>query len=211
MKQSVPFYANTADDMRCLQACYRMVLKYFLPDREFTWEEIDKLLCAEVGKGTWWHAALLGIEKLGIRTKLIEPFDYQKFFDQGIDYLYTIYPKKLADWHKEKSNLFSVKHLIPEFLHTCHFENRPATFDDFDSLPSEGWLIGTEINARTLSGKEGLSPHMILVFAKEGDRYLFHDPGLPPLPNRTATQDQLIEARKYAGENKMSLVAFRKQ
>ncbi|OGG23744.1 hypothetical protein A3A79_00865 [Candidatus Gottesmanbacteria bacterium RIFCSPLOWO2_01_FULL_43_11b] len=61
------------DDMRCVQSCFRMVLKYFLPDREFTWEELDELLHAQIGKGTWWHGALLGIEKLGIQTKLIEP------------------------------------------------------------------------------------------------------------------------------------------
>lgn len=210
MKRVIPFYSNTPDDMRCVQACFRMVLKYFFPDKEFSWEELDKLLHAEIGKGTWWHAALLGIKKLGIRTKLIEPFDYRKFYDQGLDYLYRVYPKKLADWHKEKSNLFEVKRFIPQFLKICDFENRPATFDDMDRLLEAGWLVGTEVNAKVINGLVGLSPHMVLIFAKEGEYYCFHDPGSPPFPDRFASRKQMIEARKYAGKNSLSLVAFKR-
>ncbi|OGG23745.1 hypothetical protein A3A79_00870 [Candidatus Gottesmanbacteria bacterium RIFCSPLOWO2_01_FULL_43_11b] len=70
--------------------------------------------------------------------------------------------------------------------------------------------MGTEINARVLRHKDGVSPHMVLIFAKENGNYLLHDPGLQPMPNFSASWQLLTRARRYAGKNSMSLVGFKK-
>lgn len=41
--KNVPFFANTADDTHCVQTSFKIMLKFFLPNRDFGWEELDKL------------------------------------------------------------------------------------------------------------------------------------------------------------------------
>lgn len=41
--QNVPFYSNTPDDTHCFQAVLKMVLKYFQPEKYYSFEQLDKL------------------------------------------------------------------------------------------------------------------------------------------------------------------------
>lgn len=41
--KKVPFYPNTPDQTHCVQAGIKIVLKSFLPDRDFSMEELEKL------------------------------------------------------------------------------------------------------------------------------------------------------------------------
>jgi hypothetical protein len=54
----VPFYANTNDDSHCVQAAFRIMLKYFLPDQEFGYRELDNLTAKVGNHGTWWPPGL---------------------------------------------------------------------------------------------------------------------------------------------------------
>jgi len=208
--RSIPFYANTGDNKRCVQACFRMMLAYFLPEREFSWTELDIVSHKVEGKGTWWFPAFVEFEKLGIKTQMVSPFDYQRFYEKGSSYINSITTKEVAQSYIYGSNLLDVKHLIPEFLEQGRVVRRPATIADIDALLSDGWLVGIDCNERVLNGKSGFSSHMILIFDREEDIYIAHDPGLPAYENRRIAQDVLESSWIYAGKNKISLVAFRK-
>lgn len=53
VNKNIPFYSNTSDDTHCLQACLKMLLKYFYPNEEYSWEELDKLTGKKEGMWTW--------------------------------------------------------------------------------------------------------------------------------------------------------------
>ena len=82
----IPFYSNTEDDTHCFQAVIKMVLKFFWPDKEFTWAELDKITAKVEGLWTWQMAGLLWLDANGFEVKDIEAFDYDQFIKKGGDY-----------------------------------------------------------------------------------------------------------------------------
>jgi len=52
MKTEVPFYPNTEDNTHCLQACLKMVLKYFIQEKEYSYEDLDRVTAKVPGLWT---------------------------------------------------------------------------------------------------------------------------------------------------------------
>lgn len=75
----VPFFANTVDNTHCVQACFRMALKYFLPELDFNFGKLDAMTHKVEKKGTWWFPGLVELKKLGIQSKMICAFDYKRY------------------------------------------------------------------------------------------------------------------------------------
>jgi hypothetical protein len=150
--RQVPFYANTADDTHRVQAAFRIMLKYFLPQTDFDWPKLDKITHKLKGKGTWWFAALPTLSQMGLQVRLIECFDYEKFY-QDAGYVLNFFRPELAEWHLEKTNLVSLRPLVPEFTKTVDWRKRTANLADLDKLLADGWLCAINVNARTLNEK----------------------------------------------------------
>ena len=126
--KEVPFFANTEDGTHCVQASFRIILKYFLPERDFTWTELDELSKKEKGKGTWWFPFLAEIQKLGLDIIDVSRFDLKKFYKEGEVYLRAAHDSEVANWMFDKSNLMQVRQYIPLFLKTVDFQNRMTSF-----------------------------------------------------------------------------------
>jgi len=208
-KGAVPFYSNTSDNTHCVQACFRMVLKHFLPDKDFSWKKLAQITKKEKGKGTWWFPALIKLKKLGVESQLIDPFDYEQFYKNNKKYLYKVYKKEIADWYVQKSNLLDVRQFIPQFLKEVDYKNRLATLADMEQLLTKDYLIGADVNANTLINQSGYISHMVVIFSIDDRYFLLHDPGLPPKPNWKVTKKLLLKAWQYPGKDTQSLVAFR--
>lgn len=209
-RQQVPFFSNTKDGTHCVQATFRSMLKHFLPSQEFSWEELDKLSKKEEGKGTWWFPLLLEIQKLGIEIIDISPFDLSRYYEEGEKYLLATQHQEVVDFMLTKSNLKKVRKYIPEFLKKIDFQNRAATLEELKKFVKDGWLVGVDLNSRTLNKKEGYSSHMVTVFGCKDGYIIFHDPGLPPCPRRVVSENLFLQAWEYGGKENKSLVAVRK-
>ena len=205
----VPFFANTKDDTHCVQACFKMVLKFYFPDKDFSFEELDAMSYKVPGKGTWWFPALKQLEAMGVKCKIIELFDYQRYFKEGADYLVEFYGPQIATSILKTTNLEEVKHLIPALFPGVAYENRTAGISDIDELLSDGWLVAPEISSSVINNHVGTTAHMVIVFANDGSNYTFHDPGLPPRAGRVESKKLFQIAMQYAGENNTALLAFR--
>ncbi|HVS79251.1 MAG TPA: hypothetical protein VHD84_03125 [Candidatus Saccharimonadales bacterium] len=210
--KKVPFFANTHDDTHCVQAGFRIMLKYFLPERDFSYDQLDKMSQKQAGKGTWWPPILIELQKLGLDVVCIEGFGYKEFYRGGADYVRQLYRSEAADYYLNHSNLMAIRPLIPEFLRKVQVQTRPATFEDLDSLLAGGWLVGINLNAAALNdlGRSDYVGHMVVVFDKQNDGYWLHDPGLKPRPNRHVTRQKLSEAWLWAGAKTADLVAMKK-
>lgn len=77
--KKVPFYSNTPDDTHCYQAALKMVLKFFLPNKDYSWQELEKLTAKEEGLWTWPTQGLMSLYKMGFKIIDIEDFDIQEF------------------------------------------------------------------------------------------------------------------------------------
>lgn len=209
--KKVPFFANTPDDTHCVQAGFRIMLKYFLPEREFSYEQLDRMSRKQPGKGTWWPPMLIELQKLGLRVKCVEGFSYEEFYKDGESYVRRLYGSETAQYYLEHSNLRQIRPLIPGFLEKIRVENRPATFQDLDWLLDNGWLAGIDLNAAVLNDlkRSDYVGHMVVVFDKAGSDYWLHDPGLKPMPNRRVPRQKLSEAWFWAGPETAGIVGLK--
>jgi hypothetical protein len=126
--------------MHCLQAAFKSILKHYLPDRDFSFELLDKMSHTQSGKGTWWPPLLLELTKLGLKAKDIGPFDYKQFYSEEEPYARSFYPEEVAECHLNRTSLPLIKSLLPEFLEKVDIEARPATLLDIkENLASGCW------------------------------------------------------------------------
>jgi hypothetical protein len=210
VNKDVPFYANTGDGTHCVQACLMTMLKYFLPEKDYTYEEMDEFTYKQKGKGTWWFPFVLKLKKMGLQVVDVSAFDLAEFYKSGEKYLRATHRVEVADWILEKSNLLEVKKYITEFLEKVDFRNRTATLEELKELLNDGWLVGIDLNSRALNEKEGYSSHMVIIFSFENGIFTLHDPGLPPKANRKVSEKLLTKAWEYGGKENKSLIAVRK-
>ena len=71
MKKEIPYFKQP-DNTHCFQACLKMVLKYFFPEKEFTFEELDKITDKPKDKWTWSCTALVELKNIGLKIKQME-------------------------------------------------------------------------------------------------------------------------------------------
>jgi len=198
IKYNVPFFANTKDNTHCVQACFKSILKFFLPERAFSFAELGRMSKKSEGKGTWWFPMYLELKKMRFDIKEISNFDYEKYYKEGKKYLQEIYTNEQTNWYLEKSNLLDVKKYIPEFLVLVKPEVRKATNEDFERLLSEGYLLISDVNYYAIQGKVGYGSHAVVVFGFDEENFYLHDPGLPPRENLKVSKKLF---QKAGGDN----------
>ena len=189
----VPFYPNHKDDMHCEMSVYASVLDYFL-GKKYSWEQLEKLVGFKKRKAAWTVQPLPKMAAMGLDISMIEPFDYERYLKDGKKYLSTLYSKEEIDWYCEHSNILEMTKYIPEFLKTVNHQTRRAILADIDSMLKEGRLVFITVNSRALNNRPGFVSHALLIFDKEGDDYIAHDPGLPPMPSRKIPAGTLWKA-----------------
>jgi hypothetical protein len=147
---------------------------------------------------------------MGLEVVDVSPFDLEEYYKKGETYLRSTNRDEIANWILQKSNLLEVKEYIPEFLRKVDFQNRTTSLDELRELVKDGWLVGIDLNSRTLNQKEGYSSHMVVIFDYNGGIFTLHDPGLPPHADRKVGEKLLLKAWEYAGPENKSLIAVRK-
>jgi len=141
MMINIPFYPNTPDNLHCYQSCLKMVLKYFLPNKEYSYDELDKETDFGGELGTWPFKGMLWLKSLGFDVKDIEMFDYKKFVKEGYKYFLDFYGEEFGkesiknmDLEKETKN---IKRMIEKGIDT---KEKP-TLSMIESLLKENYLI----------------------------------------------------------------------
>jgi hypothetical protein len=196
----VPFVPNSSDNLHCVPAALRMVSKFYF-GKDFTWEEMDKILRVEPGKATWIFPGLTELANQGLQITNIEPIDYKRLYKEGLNSLYKMVGKETADYYIYKSNLPNIIQLIPDYLKVIRNHVRRSKVDELVDCLSDGKLIGVEVNSSILNNKDGFNLHYIILYDFDGKNIIFHDPGLPPVEGRKIFLEDFEKAFDYVGSN----------
>jgi hypothetical protein len=179
-----PFYPNQSDDKHCLQACMMMVLSSRgLPS---SWDELDELTGFRVERGTSVSAGTL---------VLAEQVAGTKFFSKG-DYI-----KRQADGEvetPESTPLRPMQNLAKLLIDKRLFTQFDPNLKRLTSLIEKNYIIAI-VNYNKLHGRGLRSAHAVLLFGKEEDSFLLHDPGNPPNPALKINQDHFMNAFQRQG------------
>lgn len=205
----VPFFSNEADNMHCFQACFKMVLKYFLPDREFTKKDLEKITAFSEKLLTWQLAGVLWMKDKGFEIKNIEIFDYAAFAKDGEEYLLEEFGKEVGRAQIENSNIKQEQILTTTYIQKIKIEKRIPTVKDIKSLLQNDYLIICTINSAILVNKPHYSSHSVVVKGFNDKDFIIHDPGLPPLENRYVGFELFEKAWAYPNEKAKNILAFK--
>lgn len=206
---SVPFYSNTPDDTHCFQAALRMVLKYFEPKKEFSWEDLDKYTEKIDDLWTWPNAGLLWIASLGYEVKDIELFDYEKFVHEGVSYIYKEFGEEVGDAQENHADMQQGIILSKKLLEKNLWEKRMPNIEDIKKFLDEEYLVVCNVNAAKLNDKEGYVGHSTVMKGYTDKEFVLHDPGLPPQENRKVKFEDFEAAWAYPNENAKNIMAFK--
>jgi hypothetical protein len=207
----VPFVANPGK--RCVPACAAMVLEYFLPQVELSWEEVEQLSGHKEGLATWGTQHLLSLNDFGIETAWIEDVDLDRFALAPFEYMRSMFTDDEAYAYQiAHSDLSLEAKRVDEYLDRgLRFEQRVASIDDIKGFLQDKWLVRLEVNGKPLADQPGYGAHSVIVSGFNDDTVIIQNPdsAFGQKPNQTVSWELLERAWQEFGDSK-SLNAYRR-
>lgn len=207
---SVPFYSNTSDNTHCFQAALKMVLKYFQPEKDFSWKKLEIITGKKEGLWTWPLTGLIWMKNNGYEVVDIDVFDFKKFIKDKEKYLIRFFGKESAIEQIRHSDINYEVANTRKLLDTSIIKKDIPSFETLKSLLAKGYLLICGINAKKLNGKKGFEGHFVVIKGFKGNTLLLHDPGLPPIENRKVPFNHFEKAWADPDEKAKSVMAFRR-
>ena len=206
----IPFYPNSKNGMNCMQACMQMILKYYFPEKDYSLEKLNEL--TGVGNRKIWsniRQAAVVLDDLGLKVESYSTGDIELFLKNPKEYAREHY----NDWESilKKIDLDLNVEFTKECLKRGLFEHKKTSFEEIGSFFDEGRLIMCALNMNIFENKEWYRGHFVLITDIREDKIQFHDPGLPPVPNRIEEKDKFIEAFYSHDTDRGVVVVLRKK
>lgn len=205
----IPFYSNMPDNTHCFQASLRMILRYFQPTKEFSWEELEKISGKKEGLWTWPTAALIWMKKQGFEVINIEMFDYHEFVTDGEKYLRKFYGEEVGNEQIAHSDIAQEIEYAKQFLKLNAVTKEIPTAETLKDLLKRKYLLMCLINSQKLDHKSGYVGHFVIVKGFHENEFTIHDPGLPPRENLKVNVAEFEEAWAFPNERAKNVMVFR--
>ena len=208
--KSVPFFAYTQDNTHCYQSVLKMILKYFEPDKEYSYEELDILSGKVPGKWTWDTRAIINMKKMAFQVLAMDNFDYLKFSLNARDYMNSRLGFEAAAEQEKHSDFIKEMKDAKEYYQELGNSKKIPEISDIKRLIREGYLVSCNINGRTLRGRDGYSGHFVLVVGFTDNTLIIHNPGTPPVSNQEVDNLLFTRAWAFPSHDRQNLTAFKK-
>ncbi len=191
-------YFKQSDDTHCFQACLKMVLKHFFPEKDFSYNELDQISNKAEDKWTWCCAALIDIKKMGLKVNFYSNFDYNDFIKNGANYIRKKYDKEISEKTIEMSDIESEIENAKKMIKENIYELKELSFNDIEKYFKENYTIILLINSRMINNKPGYAGHFVVLTGIDENNVYIHDPGINDgSPNRKVEKNLFIKAWKY--------------
>lgn len=193
----VPFYPNTPDDTHCFQAALRIVLGFFQPQQDYSWEELDQISAKKEGLWTWPLAGMLELKDKGFDVVLIEKFDYGRFGEE------------VAHAQIKHSDIQQERRFAIELGRKIDVDRRIPNIGDIVALMKRRFIVICNVNSRKLNRKKGYAGHFVVITGYRDGKLILHDPGLPPFKDRAVSKTRFEKAWQYPNVAVKNVMAFR--
>lgn len=200
INNEVPFFYDDYDGWTCCyQTVLKMILKYFIPEKNYSWEDLFNLTNKKDGRWSWPFYSYISMNMLGFKLKIISLFDYEEFSKNGLNYLEQNYGSEFAKQQKNHSDIeLEIEH-ISNFKNIVEIENRQPQIYDIKKLLSEGYILECIIDFN----------HSILVYGFKNNTLFIHNPCGPQGESMEQNVDVFYQEWAYPNDNAKSITAFK--
>lgn len=187
-----------------------MILGYFLPDQEFSWEELDRISHKLPGLSTWPQSMLIYLIQHNFDAFMIESFDIQSFLRDGGDYLISDFGEEAGNWMIQNSDIRAEQETFRQALAAgVRLERREPTQAEIKSYLDDGYLVICTVNSRALNDQDGYVGHAVVIYDMDDNMITLHDPGLPPIEARQVTREAFETAWASPAKKAKSMVGIK--
>lgn len=187
-----------------------MILKYYLPDRDFTWEELDKATNKQKDMWTWGMAGLYWLTQQGFEVVVVEDFDYLRFLNEKGSYLIERFGREIADEQIKNTDIEAEIKWVKPFIDNVNLQNWTAKLDEIINFLRNGYLVMVNVNSNSLRDKKGYAGHFLVVRGFDDKHLIVNDPGgAPGIENERITFEQFIKGWSYPDESSNNITAIK--
>ncbi|MEX0917434.1 MAG: hypothetical protein WDZ90_02850 [Candidatus Paceibacterota bacterium] len=189
MEKNIPFYANKGGDTHCFQAALKMVLGYYLPERNFPFSRLDELTGHKEGRWTYPYKAYIWLAENGFTVTHIEDFSVEDFVEKGEKFLKEVWDPEVYKLQKQYSDFETARRYAKEAWEkkNIYFKRERGTLERVIEYANKGCILLVRVNPCILRGENGDGSHIVVIKAIEKNKIVIHDPGLPPLEDLVVT------------------------
>jgi len=196
MIKNFPFFSNLEDDSHCLQSCFKMILKNYYPEKDFTFGQLDKMTDKSEGKWAWPPAGLMELKKMGFEVKYFAKKIVDVFVENPEEHIKQIFLDH-SDFIISQSDIPKEVEHFKEISSEGLYSTEKITIGDLERCFDEGYMVVVLINVATAKGIEGFNLHYVLMTGHDDKNIYVHNPGLPPVKNMKIDRDLFEKAWKY--------------
>jgi hypothetical protein len=206
------FYPNTKDNTHCFQASIRMILKYFFPEKNYSFNTLDVMTHKVKGMWTWPMEGILALHSMGLEVVKIGLFDYAAFSKDPEQYLFSYYNDPFVVQEQLcHCDIKQEQKSAERFSQFIQYDKRIPTYQDIIDVLHQKYLLILNVNAHVLNRRNGYAGHFVLVYRATSHTIWMYDPGLPPKIKRRVTRRVFEEAWGYPTEKSKNILGFRKK
>jgi len=177
MKLVVPFIKSRGGE--CGQTCMAMMIKYFIPDFQPDFDEINQIIHHEKGFYTFPPQDAILLHHFGIRAKAFSSENYPTTDEE---------PGVFGRWFGTELNA-QMKYVNPDSYNwMCReirklnlLEIRKTSIDDMLTMVGSGYLVHFVLDWNRLKHRTGVyQGHGVLITGFEDNKVFIHDPDEGP-------------------------------
>jgi len=207
--KKVPFSPNSPDDNHCSQAVLKMILKYFIPNKNFSFKDLEKITNFDKRYWTWGYDAQRSLSQMGFKITEVGLFNDERFAKEGSKYLIEFFGKVKGKAQIEHSNIELARKGAKENHKYVKEIKKVPELKDIQNYLTKGYLVKCHVNSKALNDKEGYYGHAVLVYHVENNFVYLHDPGLPPRKSWKIAKSKFLKAWAYPSKELIGFSAYK--
>ncbi len=175
MNFKIPFVKNPG--LQCQQSCMIMALRYFYPERKFSFNQINKKMKRKKGEWTFPAQAAVVLNDFGLDAKAYSSNDISSTKESAVESFKKAFGEDYDEVIKNinvDNNVYFNKRAKKEKL----FEIRKTSLNDFENWLGKGCLALPCVDSNVLYGREKgpFQGHGVMIVGMDKNNVWINDP-----------------------------------
>ncbi|MBW2966791.1 hypothetical protein KY342_06840 [Candidatus Woesearchaeota archaeon] len=203
-KLEIPFYRQSSSG-NCMQTQVKMALKYYYPEKDFSFEELDKLSGRTPGKWTWTSQLLPVLIDNNLDAYYYSTTPYNEIKQRGEEFILEYYGQRDGQVMIDHTNFESLYSSIDKLNNNKKFFQEKLDFSEIENEFKKGHIIILIIDKNVLFNRQGsYAGHGITITSINQTHISIHDSS--GTQNLLTTKEQLIKAWNAPGTDNDAII-----